>query len=207
MKKLVSVILLLVLAFSLSIGAFAAAPVIKETEYEGAGRVEVDFTTRVQYKNLKVTVKGPDGVSKTAKVVDKDNDDLTFVIPNAKPGQKYSFKISGIRAGKTGDYKSVSGTVKVPNWDPLMKEVEYDRHDKELEIDFVKRVEYKNLKVKVTDASGKSYTCKIDEKNSRELELVVKGLKAGKTYTVTISGVRPISGGSYQTISGSFRVK
>ena len=145
MKKLVSVILLLVLVFSLSIGAFAAAPVIKETEYEGAGRVEVDFTTRVQYKNLKVTVKGPDGVSKTAKVVDKDNDDLTFVIPNAKPGQKYSFKISGIRAGKTGDYKSVSGTVKVPNWDPLMKDVEYDKHDKELEIDELQKLSPKDI--------------------------------------------------------------
>ena len=206
-KRIISMLLLLVLVFSLPAYAFAASPVIKEAEYEGGGCVEVDFTGKVQYKNLKVTVKGADGVTRTAKVTEKDDDDLTFVIPNVKPGEKYSFTIRGIRAGKTGAYQSVSGTVRVPNWDPLIKEIEYDKKDRELEIDFVKRVQYKNLKVTVTDASGKSYSCRIDEKNSRELELVVKGMKAGMKYTVSISGIRAAGSTAYTTISGTFRFK
>ena len=206
-KRLVSVLLLLVLAFTLPLTAFAAAPVIEDAEYEGSGCVEVEFTSKVQYQKLKVKVKGSDGVWLAAEVKEKDSDDLTFVIPDVRPGEQYTYKISGVRTGKSGSYKSVSGTIRVPDWDPLIKELEYDKKDRELEIAFVKRVQYKNLKVTVTDADGNEYSCAIDEKNSRELELIVKGLQAGETYTVTISGIRPSSTGSCTTVLGSFRVK
>lgn len=204
-KRIVSLLLLIVMILAIPSYAFAAAPVIKDVGYEGAGCVEVDFTGKVQYRNLKVTVTGPNGQSFRAEVTDKDDDDLDFVIPNAKPGAKYSFTISGIRTGKSGSYQSVKGSIRIPNVDPLIKEIEYDRADRELEIEFVGRVKYQKLKVTVTDANGKTVKCTVAEKNSRELELIVKGLKAGARYTVTISGVRPVSGSSYLTITGTFR--
>ncbi|MBR0355567.1 MAG: hypothetical protein IJK35_09360 [Oscillospiraceae bacterium] len=204
-KRIVSLLLLIVMILAIPSYAFAATPVIKEVGYEGAGCVEVDFTGKVQYRNLKVTVTGPDGQSFRAEVTDKDDDDLDFVIPNAKPGAKYSFTISGIRTGKSGSYQSVKGSIRIPNVDPLIKEIEYDRADKELEIEFVGRVRYQKLKVTVTDSNGKTVKCTVDEKNSRELELIVKGLKAGVRYTVTISGVRPVGGSAYLTITGTFR--
>lgn len=204
-KRIISLLLVLITVFCIPAYAFAATPVIKEVDYEGAGRVEVDFTGKVQYKNLKVTVTGPDGKTVTAKVTEKDSDDLTFVIANAKPGVTYSFKISGIRSGKSGNYQSVKSSVRIPSVDPLIREIEYDRGDKELEIEFVKRVQYKNLKVTITDANGKTVSSKISEKNSRELELSVKNLTKGATYKVTISGIRPSGSENYLTITGTFR--
>ncbi len=110
-----------------------------------------------------------------------------------------------IMSGASGKYGTVSGTFRTPPDRLHFKELDYDRRDKEVEIDFSQPVQYKNVKVTVKDAAGKSYTAKITEKSSRELEVYVKGLKAGKTYTVTVSGVRGKgTTDKYGTVSGSF---
>ena len=148
-KRILSLLMALVLILSLPTFAFAATPVVKKAEYEGAGLVDLDFTTKVQYKKLKVKVKGPDGKTVTAAIVEKDSDDLTFRIPNAVPGKKYTYTVSGIRAGRSGAYQTIKGSIRVPTWDPLFKDIEYDKIDNELDLDFVSRVRYKNLKVVV----------------------------------------------------------
>ena len=60
----------------------------------------------------------------------------------------------------------------------------------------------------VKDSAGKSYTAKILEKDSDEMEVRVSGLKKGTKYTVKVSGVRLKSaGGSYGSVSKSITVK
>ena len=88
-KRIVSMVLALAMILSLSVNVFAAAPVIEDVEYEGRGLVEVEFKKDVRYKNVKVTVKNAAGTKMTAKIVDKDEDDLTFFVKNLKPGAKY----------------------------------------------------------------------------------------------------------------------
>ena len=207
-KRMISMVLALAMILSLSVNVFAAAPVIKETDYEGRGLVEVEFTKKVQYKNVKVTVKNEAGTKMTAVIREKDDDDLKFFVKNVKPGAKYSYTISGIRSGRSGSYQTVKGSFTVPKWDPLFKEIDYDAEDRDLEVDLVKRVQYRNLKVTIKDSAGNTVRCRIQEKDSREIELSIPGgLKTGRTYTLTISGIRPRGTGSYGTITARFTAK
>lgn len=115
-KKRMPLILLTValLVFAQIIPVNAAAPKKESVEYKGNGKVEVEFRTKVNYKNTKVTVKDSSGSRYSAYIVDKDSDDLEFRIKNFKKGKTYSFTIDGIRKRGTVKYSSVSGTVKIP---------------------------------------------------------------------------------------------
>jgi len=210
MKKWATMMLLLVVMTAQSIPAMAAAASIKKTEYEGSGIVDVDFKKNVQYKNAKVTVKDSDGKSYTVKIREKDNDDLKFKVSNIAAGKTYSYTISGVRSGKSGSYGKVSGSFKVPQAAAKtlsIKELDYDRDDRDLEIEFNTKVTYKSVKVKVTDGNGKSYTVKLREKDNDSIDARVTGLKKGTKYTVKVSGVRAGSSGSYGSVSKSFTVR
>ncbi len=206
-KKLVAALLVLVSLLTAALPAMAAAPAIKKVKYEGSGKVEVEFTKEnVRYKSAKVSVKDENGKSYSAKITEKDDDELTFKVSGIAAGKSYSFVLSGVRAGKSGSYGSVGGSFKTPAAGKLaIHDVDYDHEDRELEVEFSGRVQYKSAKAVVKDASGKSYTVKILEKDSDSIELRVKGLTRGKTYGVQISGVRLKStGGSYGSVSTTF---
>jgi hypothetical protein len=205
-KRLFAAILALTMILCLSIPALAVSPEVRKAEYEGRGYVEVDFKTRVQYKNVSVTVKDPAGNALTAKITDKDDDDITFYVKGLKPGVKYDFTISGVRKGQSGSYGKVSGTFKTPKSELSVKEAEYDRREGELELEFCGRVQYNNPKVVIKDAAGKTYTCRICELDRDEMEIAVKGLESGK-YTVKITGIRLYGEKTYTSITATFRVR
>lgn len=106
--------LMLSLIITSAASAFAAAPAIKKVDYEGKGKVEVDFGSDVKYKKAKVTVTDTSGTTYKATILNKDEDDLEFKIKNYKSGKKYNFTISGVKEQGTSKYGSVSGTVKIP---------------------------------------------------------------------------------------------
>jgi len=211
MKKLSILILIFSLLSVIAIPVFAASASIRRTEYEGSGVVEVDFKNPVQYKNASVTVKDSSGKKYSASIREMDDDDLTFKVSGIAAGKTYSYTISGIRSGKSGSYGRVSGSFKAPAASSgqrvSIKELDYDHDDNELEIEFNTKVQYKNLSVKVTDASGKSYSVSIREKDNDSVEARVSGLKKGAKYTVKVSGVRGDSSGSYSSASKSFTAR
>lgn len=206
MKKWIALLLVIVSLLSLSAPAMAAAAVIQKVEYDGNGKVEVDWRKNVQYKSAKVSVKDSDGKSYTAKIQEKDKDDLTFKVSSIAAGKSYSFTISGVRAGKSGSYGSVSGSFKVPAAKNIaIKDTDYDFEDKELEIEFNTKVQYKSLKVRVKDSSGKLYTASVRDYDNDSVEVRVKGLKRGQTYAVQVKGIRAKgSGSSYGNIVDTF---
>lgn len=112
MPLILLAVALLVIAQILPVSA--AAPKKESVEYKGNGRVDVEFRTKVNYKNTSVTVKDSSGKKYKAYIVDKDSDDLEFRIKNFKKGKSYRFTIDGIRKRGTVRYSSVSGTVKIP---------------------------------------------------------------------------------------------
>ena len=204
-KRLIAIVLTLVLLAACAAPALAAAPKAKKVECEQNGVVEVDFNSKkVQYRNTKVVVKDADGKKLSVKILEKDNDDITFKVTGLKAGASYAYRISGIRKGGSGSYGAVSGTFKAPSDKPKIKKVSYDTNDRELEVDFATRVQYKKLKVTVKDADGKSLAIKKIEKGSDDIEIKVKGMQTGKRYTVTVSGVRVKGKGSYISISKTF---
>lgn len=207
MKRRIITGLLVLFNFFTLCQPVAAANEIKKVEYEGNGIVEVDFRTKVSYKNAKVTVKDPSGKVYTTKIIDKDNDDLDFCAMKLKSNTKYTFTISGIRVGKSNKYTNVTGTFKTPKNDLAIKKVESDVSDREMDIEFYGKVQYKNLKVTVKDNTGKTYKCHVSDRDSDEIEVKVKGLKRGTTYTVSVSGVRLKGTDKYQTITKTFKAR
>ena len=61
-------------------------------------------------------------------------------------------------------------------------------------------------KVIIKDAEGRTYSCRISERDRDGMEIAVKGLASGK-YTVKISGIRLRGDTAYTSITASFRVK
>ena len=75
-----------------------------------------------------------------------------------------------------------------------------------VEVHFQSAVEYGNVRVTVRDRAGKKHCAKILDKDKDELEFRAKGLKAGKTYSVRIRGIRRKGTSKYGTAKGSFTV-
>ena len=184
----------------------AKAAAIDHTDYEGKGKIEVNFDTKVTYKDLKVTVKNASGKKMKVKIVEKDDDDLEFKIKNYKAGTKYTYTIKGVYSRGASTTKKLTGKIKIPKADgglPL-KEVDYDAKDKEVEIEFDCRVDWKNPKVTITRGS-KDYVRAIEDKDNDGIEIKVKKLKAGKVYHYTITGISKKGSGKWTTVSGTFR--
>ena len=204
-KRILAMLVAAMLLVMSAAPAMAAAPKIRKTDYEGNGVVEVDFKTEnVRYKGAKVVVKDANGKKLAAKILEKDDDDLTFKVTGLKANGKYTYTISGVRAGRTGSYGKVSGTFKTPSSGPSIKKVKYDREDRELEIEFATKVQFNGLKVTVKDAKGKALSVRWIEKGDDDLELKLSGVQRGKTYTVTVSGVRVRGKGNFVSVSKTF---
>ena len=204
-KRMTAMLLVSVLLVLCAVPALAVAPKVEKTEYEGNGVVEVDFSaSKVTYKNPAVAVKDADGRKLTAKITHKDDDDLTFKVSGIKAGTRYTYTITGVRKGSSGTYGKVKGSFTTPSEKPAITKVKYDKADKELEIDFATKVQFKNLKVTVKDKAGNKLTVKKIEKGDDDLEVRVAGMKKGGKYTVTVSGVRVKGVGKYIKVSKSF---
>lgn len=115
-KRLLATMLAFAMAFStlLVMPVSAAAPQKKSIKYEGYGKVELEFRSKVQWKNAKVTVKDSTGKAYSVKILNKDNDEIEFKILQFKQGQKYTCTVSGVRQGRSGNYGKVSGSVTIP---------------------------------------------------------------------------------------------
>ena len=131
-RRMFATLMITIWAIVAAVPAFAA-PKVKKAEYEGKGRVEVDFNSKVKYKNVKVTVKDNKGATYSTTINEKDNDDLTFTIKNYKAGRTYTYTISGVRKNKEKTYGKVTGKVTIPaaSGTPRVKKTDYDRKDKE----------------------------------------------------------------------------
>ena len=197
----------MILAAVLWTGSAMAAskkPKIKSVEYQGKGKVEVDFAGNVSWKKAKVTVKDTEGKSYKTTIIEKDRDDISFKVKKAVEGMDYEFTISGISLWKKADYTSVSGTFRIAAAkEVLVERVEYDAQDKEVSFEFQGTVKWKKAKVTIK-AGGKNMVKRVEETSRDEIEVKVKALTPGKKYSYTISGVARKGTKKYQTIKGSF---
>lgn len=90
-----------------------------------------------------------------------------------------------------------------------IQEVDYDLDDRydAIEMDFYSNIKLKsNATVSVKDASGTSYKTSISEVDHDDLSLDVTGLKAGKSYTVKIKGIKKSSASKYGTLTVKFSI-
>ena len=88
----------------------------------------------------------------------------------------------------------------------VVKDIDYDRSDREVEFEFKGSVQWKSPTVKITKY-GKNYVRYIKSKDSDELEVKVNKLNIGDTYSYRITGVKNRTGSKYQVVTGTFRAK
>ena len=112
--RLIAIMSMVVMMFGSSLSVFAATPSLEEVEYDGAGKVEVEFYGKVNWKAPKVTVKDTQGRTYTATIIKKDNDDISFRVKNYRAGTRYNFTISGVKTKGTSGFGTVKGTFSIP---------------------------------------------------------------------------------------------
>lgn len=210
MKKLrlpAALAMSLLMAFGIAASpvAAASAPKIDDVDYEGKGKVEVEFKGKVRYSNSSVTVKDASGKAYTAKITDRDSDDITFRIKNYKTATTYHFTIHGIKKRGASSYSSVSGKVRIPAAGKVkVKDIEYDADDQQVEFEFKGKIKWAKPVVTITDANGTNYALGIADRDSDSIEVDVDALTEGATYTYKITGLKNRESGDAQTLTGSF---
>ena len=215
MKKIIVTLLLAALVLAavpaLAQNAFTAAdggivPTIQHVTYEGFGYVEVDFLQDVNYENPTVTVTDASGAAIAATIVQLDDDDLTFQITDFAADAAYDLTISGVRVGRNGSYTSVSGSFTVPpEGAAVIKKVEYDRDDREIDIEFAALVQYEAPTVQVIAADGTPINATIYEWDEDSIEARLESpLNLGSEYMVTVTGVRAAQDTAFGTASLTF---
>lgn len=204
-RKWISMVLMTLLLLGAVTPAAMASGLTARSEYEGNGKVSLDFNLRVQYKNPSVVVTDSAGKTYSAKIIERDSDDLEFKATSLKAGKQYNYALSGIRKRGSGSYTTIKGTFRVPSAQKVeIQSIEY-KSNGYVEIDFAQRVQYSGAKVSVTDSAGKKYTAKITERDDDDLKFKVTSIKGSKTYTFKISGIKVRGADSYTTVSGTFK--
>ena len=210
MKKMLAMAVLAALVLTVPALAFSAVtdPAAQfRTEYDGNGRVEIDFRGDVMYKNLAVTAADPSGNAQTVTILEADDDDLTFRIENVLPATVYTFTVSGVKLPGGADYETLSGEVTTPAaGETSIQKVELD-DGSELEIEFAGRVDYSDPAVTVTAADGSALEARIIERDDDSLEVYVAGVARGSEYTVTVSGVGQAGSGVFGTVGRTFTAR
>lgn len=211
MKKWIAMILLAAVVLTVPALAFSAvtAPAAQfRTEYEGRGRVEIDFRGDVMYQNLAVTATDAAGAAQTVTILEVDDDDLTFMIENIQPSAVYTFTVSGVKLPGDADYGSLTGQITTPAaGETSIQKIDFDDDDGELEIEFAGRVDYSNETVTVTAADGTALEVRVTDRDDDSIELRVKGLVRGNDYTVTVSGVGEAGSGVFGTVQRTFTAR
>jgi len=197
MKKMIAVIL----AAMMLVSAAAFAAVNVRAEYEGFGLVEVDFSRDVGWQDPQIVVTDAFGAGYATELVKLDDDDIKFRVENIVEDQVYTVSITGIRGEDFVTCEVYAASLK----SNMIREVEYDGEDRELDIEFAGKVSFEaGCAVTVIDGAGAQYDCTIREKDRDSIEVRVKGLTRGETYTVTVSGVIAADGGVAETYSREF---
>lgn len=206
-RRLVAAVVAAVLVLGLNVMPAQAEARIESVDYEGNGRIEVEFTTPVRYYNtFRVAVHNTAGKQMGTEIISKGEDELVFRIVGAQPGQTYIFVINGIRKQGESVKTRLTRRVTIPKsaGSVKIKRVSYEPEDSKLELGFSNEVEWKNAKITVRNGST-NYVRSISGKSSKEIKVLVKKLTMGTTYTITISGIRRKGTSKYGTVTGTVK--
>ena len=85
-------------------------PAIEEVSYDAEDReVEFDFTSRVRWKDAKVTISCG-GKQFVQRITEKDHDGIEVSVKALTKGKKYTYKISGVAKSGQKKYVTVKGS-------------------------------------------------------------------------------------------------
>lgn len=180
----------------------------EQDDHDDRSEIEVDFKTKVKWKaKAKVTsVKDNKGKSYKGYLTDKDNDECEISIKNLKEGRTYTIVINGIKKAGTSSYRKLTLKVKIPaakeNKTITVKKVIVDDDD-DINVKFSSKVTWKkSAKIaSIKDNTGKTYKGYLTDKDDDECEISIKNMKADRTYTIKISGIKAKGASDYTSLT------
>ena len=206
-SRLIAAVLAAVMVLGLNMMPAQADARIESVDYEGNGRIEVEFKTPVRYyRTFRVAAHNTAGKKMGTEIIKKGEDELLFRIIGAQPGQTYIFVVNGIRKQGESVKTRITRRITIPKsaGSVKIKRVSYEPEDSNLELGFSDEVEWKNAKITVKSGST-NYVSSITGKSSKGVKIRVKKLTMGTTYTVTISGIRKKGTSKYGTVTGTVK--
>lgn len=88
---------------------------------------------------------------------------------------------------------------------PVFEEIEHKGKGR-MEVEFYGKVVYKNAKVIVRDTSGKKYKVTKVRKDDDDIKFTIKNFKRGKTYKITVKGIKKRGTKSYGSRTGKINI-
>lgn len=88
---------------------------------------------------------------------------------------------------------------------PTIEDIEHKGSGR-MEVEFYGKVVYKNAKVSVKDTAGRTYKVKNIRKDNDEVKFTISGFKTGRTYKITISGVKRRGTSAYGKRTGKITI-
>jgi len=88
---------------------------------------------------------------------------------------------------------------------PVIEEIEHKGKGR-VEVDFYGNVSYKKMKITVKDNKGKSYKVSKVRRDSDEVKFTIKKYKTGRTYRVTVKGVKIRGTKSYGKATAKLKI-
>lgn len=187
----------------------------EEDDDDDLENVEIKFATKVKWsKKAKALVTNEKAEKLAASIEDKDSDDCDLYIEGLEQGHTYTISLEGIKAKKAKKYGNltVSFTIPAPNTGDntgsvssiKIKSAEYDEEDRELELEFAKKVKFsKDASIVLLDQSGKQIDTEICDTDSDECTIEAD-LEIGEKYYFTIKGIKTGKETKFGQVSGTF---
>ena len=88
---------------------------------------------------------------------------------------------------------------------PTIEDIEHKGNGR-IDVDFYGDVQYKNVKIIVKDSKGNSYKVKNIYKDDDDIKFTIKNFKRGRTYKITVKGVREMWSSKYGKVSGKIKI-
>lgn len=88
---------------------------------------------------------------------------------------------------------------------PTIEEIEHKGNGR-IKVEFYGDVQYKKSKVTVKDTSGKKYKVKNVVRDDDDIKFTIKNFKRGKTYKITVSGIREFGTTKYGKRTGKIKI-
>lgn len=99
----------------------------------------------------------------------------------------------------------VTGSITALAAAPSVEDIEYKGNGR-VEVDFHGDVRYKRVKITVKDTKGKKYKVKSIRKDDDDIKFTIKNFKKGRTYRITIKGVKRVGTAKYGKVKGKVKI-
>lgn len=178
-----------------------------------AGKVNLSFSQTIEWgQDAAAVLTDADRKETNVAISKKGTRSAVIRGEGMVKGQRYTVTISGIRVKGTTEYTTASGafTAKKLKGSCKAQKITKKVAVKAKSTIVVKckgTVQLKDATVTVKDDDQKAYEAKIVGKSKGNIKVRINGLKKGKKYTVTITGVKSKKELNYASVTTTFVAK